>query len=104
MAKEKSPMLTLGTLAEFDDDFTTDFAKHLSNAVSHCRDFPMCLGARKITIEIALTPSERDPQDQEVALASEVKYPTISAKVAKRRARSNKANQLMLDMDYESEA
>lgn len=99
MAKDKNPLLSLATLADFDDDFTEDFGKQLQDAVLHCRNFPTSDAARKVVIEIALMPSERDPQDQEIAIKSEVALPKIATKVAKRKARSNKANQLMLDLD-----
>jgi hypothetical protein len=95
----KDPLFSLETLAAFDEEFTADFAAQLQDIAQHCRKFPLVFSQRKLFIEIGMAPTERDPMDQDITLQSSVKYPTVNSKVAKRRARSNRANQLTLDFD-----
>lgn len=99
MAKRKGPMLSLDSLSSFDEEFSASFEIQMREAIAHCRAFPRIMAARKLTIELTLSPSDVDPDDQEVGIGCSVDFPKISSKVAKRRGRSNGANQLLLDFD-----
>lgn len=95
MAKSTTDVLNLSTLAKASPEAAEDFQRLIESAVRDCKERPGCNKARKVTLALAFTPSEIDPEDF-------LCEPTVTSKTPSRlhdtfRGRRSKTGQLHFD-------